>query len=130
MGSIVDNTRSRWGHYKPWITGAIASAVCTLLLFTDLGLPDAQYVAAFACSPAVGADLDDEQFPTGRCYPRSRSTRSSASGSAPLTKIFATIGLFSVVVAIIPVTGALGVTPEPGSCSPPPWPRSCWPARW
>mgnify|MGYP000125497424 CR=1 FL=1 len=41
MGSIVDNTRSRWGHYKPWIAGgAVASAVCTLLLFTDLHLPD------------------------------------------------------------------------------------------
>ena len=49
MGSVVDNTRSRWGHYKPWIAaGAVASAVCTLLLFTDLGLPDSTYVAVFA----------------------------------------------------------------------------------
>lgn len=49
MGSIVDNTRSRWRHYKPWIAGgAVASAVCTLLLFTDLGLPDSTYVAVFA----------------------------------------------------------------------------------
>ena len=49
MGSIVDNTRSRWGHYKPWIlVGALASSVCTLLLFTDLGLPDGAYVAVFA----------------------------------------------------------------------------------
>ena len=33
MGAVVDNTRSRWGQFKPWILGgALASAVMTVLL--------------------------------------------------------------------------------------------------
>ena len=36
MGSIVDNTQSLFGHYKPWIAGgAIASAIITCLLYTS-----------------------------------------------------------------------------------------------
>lgn len=38
IGGVIDNTRSRWGKFKPWILfgGAIGS-VCIVLLFTDLG---------------------------------------------------------------------------------------------
>ena len=39
MGVIIDNTRSRWGKFKPWvIAGAVSSAVFTFLLFQDFGL--------------------------------------------------------------------------------------------
>ncbi|MGV8910295.1 MAG: MFS transporter, partial [Propionicimonas sp.] len=49
MGAVVDNTRTRWGHYKPWIAaGVVASAVCTVLLFTDLGLTGTAFVVSFA----------------------------------------------------------------------------------
>lgn len=48
MGAIVDNTTSRWGHYKPWIArGAVASAVITVLLFTDLGLQGPAFIVVF-----------------------------------------------------------------------------------
>ena len=30
-GVIIDNTRSRWGKFKPWmLVGAIVSAICSL----------------------------------------------------------------------------------------------------
>lgn len=39
MGTIVDNTRTKQGKYRPWIiTGAIANAVVLFLLFTRFGL--------------------------------------------------------------------------------------------
>lgn len=110
MGSIVDNTRSRWGHYKPWIaSGALASAVCTLLLFTDLGLPEASYVAAFALVYLLwGLTWTMNDIPYWALLPALSLDQIQRERIGALAKIFATIGLFSVVVAIIPVTTALG----------------------
>ena len=110
MGSIVDNTRSRWGQYKPWIAaGAIASAVCTVMLFTDLGLPDGTYVAVFALLYLLwGLTWTMNDIPYWTLLPALTLDQQQRERIGALAKIFATIGLFSVVVAIIPVTRALG----------------------
>ena len=110
MGSIVDNTRSRWGHYKPWIlAGAVASSVCTLLLFTDLGLPDAAYVAVFALLYLLwGLTWTMNDIPYWSLLPALTLDQQQRERIGALAKIFSTIGLFSVVVAILPVTKALG----------------------
>lgn len=110
MGSIVDNTRSRWGHYKPWIlAGALASSVCTLLLFTDLGLPDAAYVAVFALLYLLwGLTWTMNDIPYWSLLPALTLDQQQRERIGAIAKIFSTIGLFSVVVAILPVTKALG----------------------
>ena len=39
MGTIVDNTRTKHGKYRPWILiGAICNAVVLFLLFTSFGM--------------------------------------------------------------------------------------------
>lgn len=39
MGTIVDNTRTKMGKYRPWIViGAVSNAVVLALLFTNFGL--------------------------------------------------------------------------------------------
>lgn len=110
MGSVVDNTRSRWGHYKPWILGgALASAVTTLLLFTDLGLPDTAYVAVFALLYLLwGLSWTMNDIPFWALLPALTLDQKERERIGALAKIFATIGLFSVVVAILPATAALG----------------------
>ncbi|MCW3158739.1 glycoside-pentoside-hexuronide (GPH):cation symporter [Micropruina sonneratiae] len=110
MGSVVDNTRSRWGHYKPWILGgALASAVTTLLLFTDLGLPDTTYVAVFALLYLLwGLSWTMNDIPFWALLPALTLDQKERERIGALAKIFATIGLFSVVVAILPATAALG----------------------
>ncbi len=110
MGSIVDNTRTRWGHYKPWIAaGAAASTVCTVLLFTDLGLPDGAYIAAFALLYLLwGLTWTMNDIPYWTLLPALTLDQKQREQIGALAKIFATIGLFSIVVAVIPVTTALG----------------------
>lgn len=45
MGFLVDNTRSRFGKFKPWIViGGILGGILTILLFYDFGLRGASYV--------------------------------------------------------------------------------------
>lgn len=110
MGAIVDNTRTRWGHYKPWIlAGAIASAIFTVLMFTDLGLRDAGFVAAFAgIYLGWGLSWTANDIPYWSMLPALSLDQKERESIGSLAKIFATIGLGTVVVAIVPVTKALG----------------------
>ena len=49
MGTLVDNTNTRWGKFKPLILGgAVTGAVFMVLLFTDLHLSDTWYIILFA----------------------------------------------------------------------------------
>ena len=48
MGYVVDNTKSRYGKFKPWIAiGGVIGGILTVLLFTDLGLTGPAFVLAF-----------------------------------------------------------------------------------
>ncbi|MCR5484460.1 MAG: glycoside-pentoside-hexuronide (GPH):cation symporter [Clostridiales bacterium] len=39
MGTLVDNTRSRWGRFRPWIlTGGVLNSIVIILMFTNPGL--------------------------------------------------------------------------------------------
>jgi len=119
MGSIVDNTQSRFGHYKPWIAGgaiasaiaggAIASAIITTLLFTNLGLHGTSFVAVFVVLYLLWSlSWTANDIPYWSLLPALTIDQKQRETYGALAKIFATIGLFTVVVAIIPVTNALG----------------------
>jgi len=109
MGSIVDNTRSRWGHYKPWIlAGVLASAVFTVLMFTDLGLPEEVFIVVFALIYLLwGLAWTMNDIPYWALLPALSVDQRSRERIGAIAKIFATIGLFLVVVLVIPVTKAL-----------------------
>src|SRR5690554_3130984 len=48
MGVIVDNTKTKYGKFKPWIAfGAFVSGIITILLFTDFGLTGTAFVVVF-----------------------------------------------------------------------------------
>ncbi|MGI5962598.1 MAG: melibiose:sodium transporter MelB [Lawsonibacter sp.] len=49
MGMVVDNTRSRWGKFRPWILiGTLLNAVVLVLLYLDIDLSANQYAAYVA----------------------------------------------------------------------------------
>ena len=38
IGNAIDRTKTRWGHFRPWVViGGTVSAVILLLLFTNMG---------------------------------------------------------------------------------------------
>jgi sugar (glycoside-pentoside-hexuronide) transporter len=110
MGGIIDNTSTRWGAYKPWIAlGAVLTGALTLVLFSDHGLNGAAFVAAFALIYlAWGLSFTMNDIGYWSMLPSLTRDGSERERISALTKIFATIGLFVTVVAIIPVTTALG----------------------
>ncbi|MBN9104067.1 MAG: MFS transporter [Propionibacteriaceae bacterium] len=109
MGAIVDNTKSRWGQYKPWIAGGVvASAVFTVLLFTDIHLSGAAFVVVFAGIYLLWSlSWTANDIPYWSLLPALSLDQRKRESIGAVAKAFATIGLLVVVVAVLPVTSAL-----------------------
>lgn len=110
MGGLIDNTRTRWGSYKPWIAGgALASGVLTIVMFTDFGLRGPGFVALFAVVYVLwGLAWTANDIPYWSLLPALSLDQHERERTGALAKVFATIGLFTTVVGIIPLTAALG----------------------
>lgn len=113
MGGVVDNSRTRWGAYKPWIAlGVLVSAACAVTLFTDTGLRGPAFVAFFAVTYLLwGLAWTTNDIPYWSLLPALTLVPTERERLASATKIFATIGLFAAVVSVTPVTRALGGGP-------------------
>lgn len=109
MGLLVDNTRGRWGKFRPWIViGAVLSCIFLVLLFTDFGLGDVAFVVVFTVvylAWEVSYTMNDlgywSMLPSLSQHPKERERIGA------FARICASIGVFSVVVAIVPVSNAL-----------------------
>lgn len=110
MGTIVDNTRSKYGKYKPWITiGAILSGVFTILLFTDFGLTGTGYIVAFAVIYLMwGICFTANDISFWSMLPSLTTDQKEREQIGATARICANIGLFTVVAGIVPATEALG----------------------
>ncbi|AHC15075.1 glycoside-pentoside-hexuronide (GPH):cation symporter [Salinispira pacifica] len=110
MGIIVDNTRTRWGKFKPWISfGAVSSAVFTVLLFTDFGLRGTAYTISFAVIYLFwGITYTANDISYWSMLPSLSVSQNEREKLGAFARICANLGLFAVVVGIVPVTTALG----------------------
>ncbi|MGO1975192.1 MAG: glycoside-pentoside-hexuronide (GPH):cation symporter [Propionibacteriaceae bacterium] len=109
MGVVVDNTRTRWGKFKPWIAiGALAWAVATVVMFSDWGLTGAAFVVAFAVVYLVwevAYTINDISY-YGMLPSLSRN-QVERERIGVVARICANVGVFALVVALVPVTTAL-----------------------
>lgn len=115
MGAIVDNTRTRWGQFKPWIVGGVlASAVMTVLLFSDPGVRGPWAIVYFGLVYLLWSlAWTANDIPYWSLLPALTLDQKERERIGALAKIFATVGTFSVVGAIVPLTHAL--TPSYGA---------------
>lgn len=110
MGIIVDNTRTRWGKFKPWISfGAVSSALFTVLLFTDFGFRGTAYTVSFAVIYLFwGITYTANDISYWSMLPSLSVSQNEREKLGAFARICANLGLFAVVVGIVPVTTALG----------------------
>ena len=110
MGFIVDNTHTRWGKFKPWITvGAVLSPVFTILLFTDFGLKGGAYTGAFAVFYLMwGICFTIHDISYWSMLPALSVDQKEREKIGAIARICANVGLFFVVAGIVPLTGLLG----------------------
>lgn len=109
MGVIVDNTRSRWGKFKPWIfSGAVLSAVFLVLMFTDFGLNDAAFIVVFTVVYlAWEITFTANDIGYWSMLPALTRDQRERERIGAFARICANVGAFATVVAIVPVSNAL-----------------------
>jgi melibiose permease/lactose/raffinose/galactose permease len=110
MGFLVDNTHSRFGKFKPWIViGGILGGILTTLLFHDFGLKGAGYVTMFVVIYLLwDLTYGANDIAYWSMLPSLTLNQKEREKTGSFARICANIGLFTTVVAILPVTGALG----------------------
>lgn len=110
MGVIVDNTRSRHGKFAPWIlSGVLLSAAFTILLFTPGQLGDAAFVAVFAVvylGWEVSYTANDIAY--WSMLPALTGDQRERERIGAFARICASVGAFSMVVAVVPVSTWIG----------------------
>jgi len=130
MGLIVDNTRSRFGKFKPgMLIGGVVGAVCMVFMFMDLGLLDNATQAALSGASDSTIANASIMFVVvfGICYllwdiffglndiaywsmmPALTTNQKERERIGSFARICANIGLFALVVGIEPITDMLGV---------------------
>ncbi len=100
MGIIVDNTRTRWGKFRPWLAiGTIINAVIFVCLFTDWGLSGtALYVFAAVMYILWGMTYTIMDIPYWSMLPNLTDDAREREKLSVIPRIFASIG-GSLIVA-------------------------------
>lgn len=94
MGMIVDNTRSRWGKFRPWLAiGTIVNAIVLVVLFTDWGLSGTSlYVFAAIMYIVWGMTYTIMDIPYWSMLPNLTSNPKERDQVAVIPRVFASIG--------------------------------------
>ncbi len=110
MGVIVDNTRTKYGKFKPWIAfGAIASGIVTILLFTDFGFTGTGFVLVFGILYFLwGIAYTTNDISYWSMLPSLSMEQQERERIGSFAKICANVGLFTVVAGLVPLTTMLG----------------------
>lgn len=110
MGFLVDNTHSRFGKFKPWIAiGGLIGGILTMLLFTDLGLAGGSYVIVFVVIYLLwDFTYGANDIAYWSMLPSLTIDQKEREKTGSFARICANVGMYIVVVGILPITGALG----------------------
>lgn len=110
MGYLVDNTNTRFGKFKPWIAlGGLFGGVLTVLIFTDLGLRGAAYIVSFTIIYLLWDFIyGANDISYWSMLPSLTLDQKEREKTGSFARICANVGMYIVVVGILPITNALG----------------------
>lgn len=121
MGTIVDNTKSHWGKFKPWILiGTLLSGIIAILIFTPFNLSENGYVYLFTLlylSWGITYTMNDISY--WSMIPALSDNQKEREKIGAFTRFCASSGMFAVVVGIVPLTKKLGSLFIPSGTTPP-----------
>lgn len=111
MGTIVDNTHTKYGKFKPWIVfGSLTAGILTILLFTDFNLDGTWYIVMFAVLYLLwGMAYTTNDISYWSLMPAISKDQKVREGIGAIARICANIGMFSVVILYTMVPDIFGL---------------------
>lgn len=112
MGTIVDNTTSKWGKFRPWILiGTVLNAIILLFVFfkPDLAVDSIElliYVTVFYTLWGMSYTLMD--IPFWSMIPALTENQKEREELSSITRLFTSIGYFLVSAPYLVVVALLG----------------------
>ncbi len=109
MGTVIDNVNTRYGKFKPpMLIGALVGGALIVLLFADLGLTGAAYIVFFAVVYLLwDVFYGANDIAYWSMLPALSLDQKERERIGAFARICANVGMFAVVVGILPLTGAL-----------------------
>ncbi len=116
-GLIIDNTRSRWGKYKPpMLIGALTASLFFLVMFSDFGLRNWTFVLVFGLAYIcwdITYGVNDIAY--WSMMPSLSLDQKAREKNGAFARICANIGMYIVMVGWQPILKALGGIPYENS---------------
>ena len=109
MGTIVDNTRGRWGKFKPWILiGAISNAIVVILMFNHYVAEPSVQVAVYGILYFLwGMTYTMNDIAYWSMLPSLTVDITERSKVGKITNIAASIGQFSIIAGASPISNLI-----------------------
>ena len=107
VGAIVDNTKTRWGKFKPWILiGMIGTGVLTVLMFHNFEMDETTHIILLAVTYllfSIFFSLNDIAY--WSLMPAISKDQKVREGVGAFARICANIGMFAMVLIYLNVPG-------------------------
>lgn len=107
VGAIVDNTKTRWGKFKPWILiGMIGTGILTVLMFHNFEMDEVSHIILLAITYllfSIFFSLNDIAY--WSLMPAISKDQQVREGVGAFARICANVGMFSMVLIYLNVPG-------------------------
>ncbi len=105
VGAIVDNTKTRWGKFKPWILiGMIGTGILTVLMFHNFEMDETSHIILLAVTYllfSIFFSLNDISY--WSLMPAISKDQSVREGVGAFARICANVGMFAMVLIYLNV---------------------------
>lgn len=107
VGAIVDNTKTKWGKFKPWILiGMIGTAVLTVLMFHNFNMDETSHIVLLAITYllfSIFFSLNDISY--WSLMPAISKDQGVRESVGAFARICANVGMFAMVLIYLNVPG-------------------------
>ena len=105
VGAIVDNTKTRWGKFKPWILiGMIGTGILTVLMFHNFEMDEVSHIILLAITYllfSIFFSLNDIAY--WSLMPAISKDQQVREGVGAFARICANVGMFAMVLIYLNV---------------------------